>query len=93
MNERGTLWIIPDENQIMQPIYMKKVGEGISHTKEMLNMEFMNYQKIGGYSMRIIEDGEIVWKNLHGIEEVMREVKIKNSIYERKSEENASIKR
>ena len=56
-------------------------------------MEFMNYQKIGGYSMRIIEDGEIVWKNLHGIEEVMREVKIKNSIYERKSEENASIKR
>lgn len=43
--------------------------------------------------MRIIEDGEIVWKNLHGIEEVMREVKIKNSIYERKSEENASIKR
>lgn len=27
MNERGTLWIIPDENQIMQPIYMKKVGE------------------------------------------------------------------
>lgn len=56
-------------------------------------MEFMNYQKIGGYSMRIIEDGEIVWKNLHGIEEVMREVKIKNSIYERKSEENVSIKR
>lgn len=47
MNERGTLWIIPDENQIMQPIYMKKVGE----------------------------------------------VKIKNSIYERKSEENVSIKR
>ena len=37
MNERGTLWIIPDENQIMQLIYMKKVGEGISHTKEMLN--------------------------------------------------------
>ena len=56
-------------------------------------MEFMNYQKIGDYSMKIIEDGEIVWKNLHGIEEVMREVKIKNSIYERKSEENVSIKR
>ena len=37
MNERGTLWIISDENQIMQPIYMKKVGEGMSHTKEMLN--------------------------------------------------------
>lgn len=43
--------------------------------------------------MRIIEDGEIVWKNLHGIEEVMREVKIKNSIYDRKREENAGIKR
>ncbi len=56
-------------------------------------MEFMNYQKIGGYSMRIIEDGEIVWKNLHGIEEVVREVKIKNSIYDRKREENAGIKR
>ena len=51
MNERGTLWIIPDENQIMQPIYMKKVGEGISHTKEMLNF-VKTFQEIGRASCR-----------------------------------------
>lgn len=37
MNDRGTLWIVPDEKQIIQPLFKKKVGEGISHTKEMLN--------------------------------------------------------
>lgn len=153
MNERGMLWIIPDENQIMQPLFVKKIEEGISHTKEMLNfvetfqipvnfqesdyheapcmlaemghlviksadtasqlifylpkditfrqieylinnqMVFMNYQKVGAYSIRNLENGEIVWKNLHGLDEVMKEARIKNSIYDRKSESNAGIKR
>lgn len=35
MNDRGTLWIIPDEKQIIQPLFKRRVGEGISHTNEM----------------------------------------------------------
>lgn len=35
MNDRGTLWIIPDEKQIIQPLFEKKIGEGISHTSKM----------------------------------------------------------
>ena len=30
MNDRGTLWIVPDEKQIIQPLFKKKVGEGIN---------------------------------------------------------------
>lgn len=140
MNERGMLWIIPDEHKIIQPLFQKQVGNGISHTTHMvefvekygLNLNvretdyhegpcmiaedghlvikstdnvsqlvfyipdvitnrqiefvsenqfaFSNYQLIGGYSLRHL-DGEVVWKTLHGMNEIMLEINKKNMAY------------
>lgn len=35
MGERGMLWIIPDEGQIIQPLFERKVDSGVSHTDEI----------------------------------------------------------
>lgn len=140
MNERGTLWIVPDENKIMQPLFKEQVDDGISHTTHMIEFirkygldldvketdyhegpcmiaedghlvikstddvsqlifyipdvitnrqiefvcenqfMFSNYQLIGGYTLRYL-DGEIVWKTLHGMNEIMLEINKKNMAY------------
>lgn len=45
MNYRGHLWIIPDENQILQSLYERKVNMGLSHTYAI--QEFSNLYKLG----------------------------------------------
>lgn len=44
MNERGTLWIIPDESQILSPLFVRKIDDGTSHTLGM--KEFVDIYKI-----------------------------------------------
>lgn len=138
MNERGTLWIVPDESQILSSLFEKRIGNGMSHTlgmKEFVNtykidldikendyhnapcmiaekghlvvksvddflqlifyipevitdrqlefiynnqMEFSKFQMVGGYSMKYLNGDGVVWKTLHGINEIMVEINKKN---------------
>ena len=35
MNNRGKVWIIPDEGQIIQPLFERDVALGENHTKKI----------------------------------------------------------
>ena len=45
MNHRGKLWIIPDEGQIIQPLFEKEVALGENHTKKI--QEFSDMYQLG----------------------------------------------
>ena len=45
MNHRGKLWIIPDEGQIIQPLFEKEVVLGENHTKKI--QEFSDMYQLG----------------------------------------------
>lgn len=42
---------------------------------------FSKYYKIGCYSLKILEEDGIVWKTLHGMDEIIRELNKKNLSY------------
>lgn len=142
MNKRGSLWIVPDENQILQPVFFRKIENGISHTSEIrnfvniyemgleidetdyhegpctvaklgnlviksdddvsqlifyipekitnnqiqfiLNNQFLfsKYQVVGGYSLKHLDDNGVVWKKIHGLNEITMECNLKNIKYQ-----------
>lgn len=45
MNHRGKLWIIPDEGQMIQPLFEKEVALGENHTKKI--QEFSDMYQLG----------------------------------------------
>lgn len=45
MNRRGKVWIIPDEGQIIQPLFERDVALGENHTKKI--QEFSDMYKLG----------------------------------------------
>lgn len=45
MNNRGKVWIIPDEGQIIQPLFERDVALGENHTKKI--QEFSDMYQLG----------------------------------------------
>lgn len=45
MNRRGKVWIIPDEGQIIQPLFERDVALGENHTKKI--QEFSDMYQLG----------------------------------------------
>lgn len=140
MNKRGKLWIIPDEDKILQEIYEQDVQKDKTHTyyiQEFSNIYqlgfdfkeedyqsapceiailghlvikseeevslivcylperitdrqynwlyqnremFDKYIQVNGYSLQTVDDDGMCWKKVHGIEEIMVEVRKKNMI-------------
>ena len=140
MNKCGKLWIIPDEDKILQEIYEQDVQKDKTHTyyiQEFSNIYqlgfdfkeedyqsapceittlghlviksedevslivcylperitdrqynwlyqnrelFDKYIQVNGYSLQTVDDDGTCWKKVHGMEEIMIEVRRKNMI-------------
>lgn len=140
MNNRGKLWIIPDEEQILQEVFESDIKKGISHTSGIQefsnkyklgykfseedyqkapcdmallghmvikteeetslvvcylpervtdrqynwlyqnNMILNNYVQIGAFSLHRVVDDSTCWKEIYGIQEIMKEAGKKNLI-------------
>lgn len=78
MNGRGTLWIIPDENVIVQDLYKCSVDNGISHTKKMkefvqkFNLDFnFNEEDYQEAPCMLAESGHLVIKSIDDVSQLV----------------------